>query len=329
MYALVTGGGGFLGQYIVKQLLERGDKVRVFCRNHHASFDGLKIDVQLGDLRKPADVQAACQGVDIVYHTAAQAGISCHWRPFFETNAIGTLYIIDACVKSSVQKLVYTSSPSVVFDGNDQEGIDESFPYPSNWLAHYPRTKALAERMVLTANGREGLLTCALRPHLIWGPGDCHLIPRLIARAKQGKLCRIGGGTNMVDITYVENAANAHLLAGDALFDGSPVAGNCYFISQGMPVNCWDLINELLTIAKLPLITRSISFQSAWRRSVFLENCYGLLGFRGEPAITRFLVMQLARSHWFNISRAKSDFGYRPTVSTEEGLARLAAEMHG
>lgn len=327
MYALVTGGGGFLGQYIVEQLLARGDQVRVFCRNRHDSFDRPGMDVHIGNLCNLGDICAACDGIDTVFHTAALAGISCNWQPFFETNALGTLHVIDGCVKNGVKKLVYTSSPSVVFDGNDQEGINESFPYPNRWFAYYPQTKALAEQMVLEANGRDGLLTCALRPHLIWGPRDRHLIPRLVERARQGKLRRIGDGTNMIDITYVENAAAAHLQAGDALSDGSRVAGNCYFISQGKPVNCWGLINELLTMAKLPLVTRSISFRSAWRRGTFLENCYGLFGFQGEPVLTRFLALQLARSHWFDISRAQDDFGYRPVVSTEEGLSRLAAEL--
>ena len=328
MYALVTGGGGFLGQSIVRQLLDRGDRVRIFCRNHHACFDQLSVDVCLGDVINRTDVRSACKGVDIVFHTAAKAGLSCYVDPFFETNTLGTLNVIDGCVKNGVQKLVFTSSPSVVFDGKDQQGIDELFPYPNDWNANYPQTKALAERFLLSANGREGLLTCALRPHLIWGPGDCHLFPRLIARAKQGKLRRIGDGTNMIDITYVENAAHAHILAGDALFEGSPVAGSCYFISQGQPVNCWDFINKLLTIAKLPPVTRSTSYRSAWLKGWFLENWYGLLRLRGEPSMTRFLVTQLARSHWFNITRAKEDFGYRPIVSTEEGLDRLASEMH-
>jgi nucleoside-diphosphate-sugar epimerase len=330
MYALVTGGGGFLGQYIVKQLLARGDKVRIFCRNHHAIFDQLEnIDVQLGNLHSMADVHKACQGIDVVFHVAGKAGISCRWEPFFETNTLGTLLVIDGCIKSGVKKLIYTSSPSVVFSGKNQEGIDESVPFPDHWTAHYPATKAIAERIVLSANGREGLLTCALRPHLIWGPGDCHLFPRLIARAKQGKLRRIGNGTNMIDVTYVENAAHAHLLAADTLFEGSPVAGSSYFISQGKPVNCWGFINELLTIAKLPLVTRSVSYHSAWCKGLFLENWYGLFGLHGEPTITRFLAAQLARSHWYDISRAQNDFGYRPIVSMEEGLARLAEEMNG
>ena len=328
MFTLVTGGGGFLGQYLVRQLLDRGDQVRVFSRTHHEFYDQLPVDVKLGDVKLMADIRAACEGVDVVYHTAAMAGLSCRWEPFFEVNTLGTLCVIDACVKNSVKKLIYTSSPSVVFTGRNQEGIDETVPYPDDWSAHYASTKALAERIVLSANGRDGLLTCALRPHLIWGPGDRHLFPRLIASARLGKLRRIGSGKNMIDITYVENAAHAHVLAADALFEGSPVAGNSYFISQGQPVNCWDFINELLTIAKLPLITKSTSYLSAWCKGLFLENWYNLFRLRGEPAMTRFLVTQLARSHWFNISRAQNDFGYRPIVSTEEGLRRLAAEMN-
>ena len=329
MYALVTGGGGFLGQYIVKQLLARGDQVRVFSRSHHAVYDQLNVDVHLGTVRDMDGFRVACEGIDIVYHTAAMAGISCRWEPFFEINTLGTLSVIDGCAKAGVKKLVYTSSPSVIFKGRNQAGIDESVDYPENSLSHYCSTKALAERIVLSSNGRDGLLTCALRPHLIWGPGDSHLFPRLIERAKMGKLRRIGNGKNMIDITYVENAAYAHLLAGDALCEGSPVAGSSYFISQGQPVNCWDFVNELLAIAKLPSVTKSTSYYSAWWKGLFLENWYSLFRLHGEPTMTRFLATQLARSHWFNISRAKNDFGYHPIVSTEEGLTRLAEEMKG
>jgi len=324
MYALVTGGGGFLGQYIVEQLLARGDKVRVFCRKNHECFRQFSADVNLGDLRDIKCVESACEGIDTVFHTAAIAGISCDKRPFWEINVTGTQNLLNACRKKGVKKFVFTSSPSVVFDGNDQKGIDETASYPAKWLAHYPETKAKAEQIVLKSNGEGGLFTCAIRPHLIWGPRDRHLFPRLIDRAEHGKLQRIGDGTNLIDITYVENAAAAHLQAADALVAGNRVGGNTYFISQDEPVNCWDFINRLLGIANLPPIDRAISFQSAWRTGTFLEFLYKIFRIPSEPKLTRFVTLELARSHWFNISRAKNDFGYKPLISTEEGLERLA-----
>jgi nucleoside-diphosphate-sugar epimerase len=183
----------------------------------------------------------------------------------------------------------------------------------------------MAERMVLEASGRDGLLTCALRPHLIWGPRDQHLIPRLLDRARQGKLRRVGDGKNLVDMIYVENAAEAHLQAADALQGGSPVAGRAYFLSQGEPVNCWRWINEILALAGLPPITKSISYPAAYAVGTVLEGAYKLLGRTDEPRMTRFLAAQLATSHWFDISRARSDFGYSPRVSTDEGMQRLKA----
>ena len=199
------------------------------------------------------------------------------------------------------------------------------FPYPDRWLCHYPHTKALAEQQVLAANGVDGLLTCALRPHLIWGPRDRHLIPRLWDRARSGQLRRVGDGTNRVDMIYVENAAAAHCQAADALEPGSPVAGRAYFLSQGEPVNCWGWINELLAVGGLPPLKKSISFRAAWRVGGMLELAYRLLRLRSEPRMTRFLAAQLAKDHFFDIRRAERDFGYRAEVSTEEGMRRLAA----
>ncbi|MDR1384356.1 MAG: NAD-dependent epimerase/dehydratase family protein [Planctomycetaceae bacterium] len=329
MYALVTGGSGFLGKYIVEQLLARGDKVRVLCRKDQGCFRQRDVDIYLGDLRDNDSVDKATQEIDAVFHTAAMSGISCRKKLFWDTNATGTFLLVNACFKNHVKKFIYTSSPSVVFNGNNQLGINESTPYPAQWLAHYPETKAKAEQLVLASNGKQGLLTCAIRPHLIWGPRDHHIFPRLIERAKQGKLKRIGDGTNMVDITYVENAAIAHLQAADALTAGSRVAGNAYFISQDKPVNCWDFINRLLSLVQLPPVERAISFESAWRTGTFLEFFYNILRLKSEPHLTRFLVLQLARSHWFDISRAKNDFGYKPLISTDEGLERLAQEVKG
>jgi nucleoside-diphosphate-sugar epimerase len=196
---------------------------------------------------------------------------------------------------------------------------------------HYSETKAIAETYVLAENNGE-LHTCALRPHLIWGPRDNHLIPRLIARAKAGRLRRVGDGANLVDVTYVENVAAAHLQAADTLgetasdfgeLSRAAVGGRAYFLSQGEPVNCWRWIDEILALVDLPPVQRSISARAAWRLGGACEAVWRLLGLRSEPPMTRFLAAQLATSHWFDISAARRDLGYEPRVSTAEGMRRL------
>jgi nucleoside-diphosphate-sugar epimerase len=324
--ALVTGAGGFLGQYVVEQLLERGDRVRALVRRDHPALAQLGVELVYGDIRNADEVARACEGVGIVYHTAAIASLWGPWKLFYETNVLGTRHVIQACRKHQVPKLVFTSSPSVTFDGQDQVNADESAPYPKRWLAHYPRSKALAEQEVLIANDDE-LATCALRPHLIWGPRDQHLIPRLLARARSGQLRQVGDGQNFVDTIYVENAARAHLQAGDALRPGAPVAGRAYFLSQGEPVNCWGWINEILCLAAIPPVNRRISLRVAYTAGAILETLWSLTGKTSEPRMTRFLALQLARHHYFDIHRAQNDFGYRPIVSMEEGMRRLAATL--
>ncbi len=324
MNSLVTGAGGFLGHYIVEQLVARGDRVRVFSRNRYEALDRLGAETIVGDVRDRPALVRACKGVDVVFHVAAIAGIGEPWQRFFEINTLGTKNVIDGCREVGVSRLVYTSSPSVTFDGGDQCGVDESVPYPSRWLAHYPHSKALAEQAVLQANGEQGLLTCALRPHLIWGPRDQHLIPRLLQRARSGRLRRVGDGSNLIDMIYVENAAEAHLLAADALAADSPVAGKAYFISQGEPVRCWGWIDELLAMAGLPPVTRSISLKTAWRLGRIFELAWKTFRIRSDPPMTRFLAAQLATSHYFDISAARRDFGFTPHISIQEGMRRLA-----
>ena len=327
MNALVTGAGGFLGLYIVEKLVRRGDSVRAFCRAAYPELDRLGVRTVHGDLRDGDAVAAACRGVDVVFHVAGFAGIGGPWKRYYEVNTLGTQHVVRGCREHGVSRLVYTSSPSVTFDGTDQRGVDESAPYPTRWLANYPHSKALAEQRVLQSNGRDGLLTCALRPHLIWGPRDRHLIPRLLARARAGRLRRVGDGSNRIDMVYVENAADAHLQAADALGPDSPVAGRAYFITQGEPVNCWDWINEILALVGLEPARKSISLGAAWRIGAVLEGVYALLRLRGEPPMTRFLASQLATSHYFDIARARADFGYQPRISTAEGMKRLAEAL--
>jgi nucleoside-diphosphate-sugar epimerase len=325
---LVTGGGGFLGLYLIEQLVERGERVRVFCRGRYARLDELGVETVQGDIRDAAAVERAVRGAAVVYHTAAVPGIWGRWTSFYETNTLGTAHVIEGCRRHGVAKLVYTSSPSVVYDGRPHEGADESLPYADRFLCHYPHAKALAEQMVLAADS-PALSTCALRPHLIWGPRDNHLIPRLIARARAGRLRRVGDGRNRISMSYVENVAAAHIQAADALAPGSAVAGQAYFINEPEPVNLWDWVNELLGRAGLPPVAKTISARTAWRAGAVLEGVYRVLRLRSEPPMTRFLASQLSTSHWYSVAKAQRDFGYTPPVTVEEGLRRLEPELRG
>lgn len=329
MRALVTGGGGFIGSRIVRMLHARGDEVAALGRSDYPELRAVGIHTVQTDIRDARAVRNACAGVDVVFHTAAIAAI---WGPaarFRAINVDGTQNVIDACAACGVTRLVYTSTPSVVFGEDELCGVDESQPYPLRYLAHYPATKAEAERRVLAANGTrivggEGVLsTVALRPHLVWGPGDPHLIPRIIERARRGKLRRVGTGENLVDITYIDNAAAAHLLAADALAPNSPCGGRAYFISQGEPVRLWPWLNEILEAIGVRPVERSIAYGTARRIGGFLEMVYRLIPGEAEPPMTRFVAAQLATSHYFDISRARRDFGYRVGISTADGFTRL------
>ncbi len=328
MRALVTGGGGFLGRSLIRLLLAQGDQVRILARGDYPELAEQGVECLRGDIRDPQATRAACAGIDVVFHTAAIAGIWGSWDEYYGINVLGTRHVVQACRLHGVPRLVYTSSPSVTFDGSPQEQVDESVGYAGRWLCHYAQTKALAEQEALAAND-ERLATCALRPHLIWGPGDPHLVPRLIERARAGQLRRIGDGTNLVDMVYVDNAAQAHLLAAERLDPGSAVAGSAYFISQGEAVNCWQWIDEILALVELPPVRRSISVAMAWRAGAVLELVYRVLKLSGEPRMTRFLAAQMGRSHYFDISRARRDLGYQPIVSKAEGMRRLGESLRG
>jgi len=259
MKALVTGGGGFLGRHIVLKLLARGDTVRVLGRRGYPDLEKMGAETVCADLQDATAVERACLGMDTVFHVAARAGYWGSWQSYYGPNVVGAQNVLSGCRKAGGRKLIYTSTPSVVSAPGNLEHADERIPYPTHYDCPYPATKAEAERLVLAANGQDGLLTVSLRPHLIYGPGDPHLFPRIIERARRGLLVQVGDGTNKVDVTYVENAADAHLLAADRLGAGSPVNGQAYFISQGAPVILWPWINLILERLGLPAVRRKIS----------------------------------------------------------------------
>ena len=321
MTVLVTGGGGFIGRSIVRALLDRGERVRVLCRGDYPLLREWGVDLQRGDIRDPDLVAAALEGCDAVFHTAAHIDLWGPYETFFAVNTLGTRHVIDACKKHRVPKLVYTSTPSVVHSGDAVSGVDESAPYPSHFEAHYPATKALAEQEVLAANS-EALSTVAIRPHLVWGPGDSSALPRLVARAKAGRL-RMVGRPQQIDTTYIDNAVAAHLCAYDRLAPGSPVAGKAYFITQGEPLEGPRFINDMLDAAGLPPVTRTIPASLARFAAALAETVWTAFKLQSEPPVTRFLVSQLSTAHWYDISAARRDLSYDPAVSYAEGMVRL------
>lgn len=322
--ALVTGGGGFVGKAIVSQLLAGGVETRVLGRHHYPEIEALGGQCYVGDIRDEAALDKAATDVDAVFHVAALAGI---WGPaehYHQTNVVGTENVLAGCRRLGVRALVYTSTPSVVFNRTDIRGGDEGLPYPTRFLCHYARTKVAAERRVLAAHS-ETVATCALRPHLVWGPGDPHLLPRLLEKGRKKQLKQVGDGSNLVDISYVDNVAHAHILAADNLLTTCTAGGKPYFISQGEPVNLWDWISELYRAMDIPQVAGKVSFPAAYRVGAVIEMFYNFLAVEKEPKMTRFLAEQLAKSHYFSIENARKDFGYEPIVSTAEGFERTVA----
>ena len=318
--ALVTGGGGFLGRAIVQRLVDRGNEVRSLARNAYPALDDMGVEQIQGDICDPEAVSRACDGRDVVYHVAAKPPPWGKYEDYYRTNVTGTQNVIDSSKSQNISRLVYTSTPSVVHNGRDIEGADESMPYPEKFSSHYAKTKAIAEQLVVKAS-RNGLQAIILRPHKIWGPGDAQILTRLVARAK--KLKQIGDGKNLIDVTYIDDAADAHLLAADKLKEHPDFCGNIYFISQGEPVPAWYMVNEFLKAAGCRPVKKSVPYRVAWVAGAVLELIYKILHLSTEPHVTRFLAQTVSQTNWFYISAAKKDLGYNPKVTTAEGLKRL------
>lgn len=321
---LVTGGGGFVGSHIVKQLLSQGVECLVLGRHSYPELETLGAIPLIGDICDASFLSRSFRNVDTVFHVAALAGIWGKWEEYYRINVQGTQNVLAACKANNVSNLIYTSTPSVVFNGADIVNGDEQLPYAKHFLCHYAKSKALAEKLVLESNsGRDGLQTCAIRPHLIWGPGDPHLIPRLLERGRKRQLKKVGNCSNLVDISYVDNVAEAHLLAAINLETTETAAGQAYFISQGKAVNLWQWIDELFTEMNVPKVSSRVSFPLAYWAGALLEGVHHIFAANKEPRMTRFLAEQLAKSHCFSIAKATRDLGYTARVSTEEGMKRL------
>jgi nucleoside-diphosphate-sugar epimerase len=326
MKLLVTGGAGFLGQALCRALQAQGHEVTSFQRSHSAALEAAGVRQVHGDLADAAAVHAALEGQQGVFHNAAKAGAWGSEESYFAANVTGTRNVLAAMRAHGVGRLVYTSTPSVTHSGRSavEGGNEINTPYGEHFKAPYPATKLIAEKEVLAANDAT-LATVALRPRLIWGPGDTQLLPRLVERARAGRLRFIGGGHNRMDTTYIDNAAQAHVQAFDALAPGAACAGKAYFISNGEPREVRRIVNDLLAAAGQPPVDKSLPFGLAYAAGAVLERAWPLLRLDGEPPMTRFLAEQLSTPHWYDISAAARDFGYVPRVSMDEGLERLAA----
>lgn len=328
MKILVTGGGGFLGQALCRGLIERGHHVVSFNRGHYPALAALGVGQIQGDLADANAVHHAAAGMDAIFHNAAKAGAWGSYKSYHLANVVGTQNVLDACRVHGIGRLVYTSTPSVTHRATHpvEGGTADSVPYGEGFKAPYATTKLIAEKAVLAANGAE-LATVALRPRLIWGPGDQQILPRLVDRARTGRLRIVGDGSNRVDTTYIDNAAQAHFDAFDHLAPGAACAGKAYFISNGEPKPMAELLNALLDAAGAPRVDKRLSFKAAYRIGAVCETLWTLLPLKGEPPMTRFLAEQLSTSHWYDMAPARRDFGYVPRVSFNEGITRLKASL--
>jgi nucleoside-diphosphate-sugar epimerase len=318
---LVTGGGGFLGSSICRQLLARGHRVVAFQRSsadHLAHPDLTNVCGDIGDMTRLA---AAAGGCDAIVHTAGKAGVWGNADDYHRINVDGTANVIETCRQQGIRHLVHTSSPSIVHAGGDIGGGNESLPIADHFTAPYPASKAAAERLVTAANGNK-LKTVALRPHLIWGPGDPHILPRLAAKARGGSLA-LPGPDKLVDTIFVENAALAHVKALQELAGSARCAGKPYFITNNEPLPQGEIIQRLLAAIGIEVRIRAVPVAIAMLAGIVCETAWRTLRLSSEPPVTRFSVEQLATAHWFDTSAAERDLEYRPTISIAEGLERL------
>ena len=325
MKILVTGGGGFLGSAVCRQLSDLGHEVIAFQRRPAAHLLAHGVRSVQGDISRIEDLTAAGDGIDAVVHTAGKAGVWGKPADYRRINVLGTQNVLDLCHQYSVRWLVHTSSPSIVHAGGDVCGADESIPIADHFNAPYPETKAEAEKRVIAANS-DTLQTTALRPHLIWGPGDPHILPRLAAKARRGSLA-LPGPDKLIDTIFVENAALAHVLALLELSESARCAGKAYFVTNNEPMAQGEIIRKLLAAIGIQVEIRAVPVGLAMKAGAVCEWAWNALSLKSEPPVTRFSVEQLATAHWFDTTAATRDFGYLPKFSIEEGLKILGESV--
>ena len=319
--SVVTGGGGFIGRHLVTALLARGDRVRVLDITAPPTSEADFVECDITD---PSAVERGLEGADSVFHNASlvhtkQNRADLVWR----VNLEGTRHVIDACQAHGIGKLVYVSSGSVVYQGDDIENGDESLPYATKNLAPYAQSKVEAEKLVLRKNGEGGLATTALRPHVVFGPHDTRFLPAVLKHAKSGRLrYQVGRRTWLSDYTYVTNLIDALVAAEERLAPDSPVAGHAYFITNGEPMPFWEFIRRVLARLGLPPLRGRIPHQLVYAIAAIKEGIDTLRGgtISPEDGLTRFAIRYMCTHHYFSIERARRDLGYEPKVGIDEGI---------
>ncbi|MFF1785080.1 NAD-dependent epimerase/dehydratase family protein [Kitasatospora sp. NPDC058243] len=322
MRVLVTGGSGFLGLELCRRLTGRGDAAVSLNRRWSPELERLGVRQHLGDIAAPDTVRRALAGCEAVIHNAALAGVRGPEQPYRAVNVDGTRRVLTACRALGIRQLVYTSTASVAFTPEGVTGADESLLGPRRHSAAYPRTKAEAEAAVLAANGPD-LATTVLRPHLIWGPGDPHFLPALLRATKGGRLLMPGRGTNLVDTCHLATAAHAHLLALDRLRPGHPAAGQAYFIAQGEPRPLREVVTRLLAAAGRHASWRPVPYPVALAAAVLADATTTVLRRHTDHGLSRFLLHQLTRPHWFDLTSARRDLGFEPPTTFDQAMAEL------
>jgi nucleoside-diphosphate-sugar epimerase len=317
MRVLVTGASGMLGRATATALVERGDEVTVLQRRSA----GLPCREVLGDVADPAVVARAVDGQDAVLHLAAKVDVTGRWAEYVQANVEGTRTVVAACRQAGVRRLVHVSSPSVAHGGAALVGVGAGPADPDRARGHYSRSKAVAEREALAADS-PALAVLAVRPHLVWGPGDTQLVARIVERARAGRLPVIGSGAALIDTTYVDNAADALVAAVDAC---GRVHGEALVVSNGEPRPVAEVISRLCRSAGVAGPRRRVPFPVAWAAGAAVEAVWTATQRRDTPPLTRFLAEQLATAHWFDQRRTRAALGWSPRVGLEEGFARLAA----
>ncbi len=327
MRILVTGGSSLLARRTAEALVERGDDVVCFQR-HQAPIDCEQI---LGDIRDAAAVGSAAKGCDGIVHAAAKVGVIGSWDDYRSINVDGTVAVIDAARLHGVERLVHVSTPSVAHAGEALIGAPATPPVTGRTGAFYAESKALGERLALAAVGDE-LAVVAIRPHLVWGPEDTQLVGRIVERARAGRLALVGTGAALVDTTYIDCAASALVAAIDAAVPGAHCVGRAYVIANGEPRPIRELVLGICRAAGLNIEPKEVPRRIALVAGSMVEGLWRLgaragrtdpVGQPSEPPLTRFLAEQLGTAHWFDPRPARNDLGWRPTVTIDEGLARL------
>jgi nucleoside-diphosphate-sugar epimerase len=317
MRVLVTGSTSLFGGAIVEQLIERGDDVSVFQRRP----SGRDVMEHLGDVADGDAVEHAMAGVEAVVHVAGLASVSGGWERFESTNVIGTRNVIAAARNGDVSRFVQISSPSVAYVGKSLIGVSAGPADPDNARGHYARSKAIAEQIALAADSPD-MSVVAIRPHLIWGPGDTQLVGRIVDRARSGRLAVIGTGAALIDTTYIDNAADAVIAA----LDRAPeLGGRAFVVTNGQPRPIRELINRIVIAAGMEPPRIKVPYQAARAGGSIAERIWERRSIDGDPPMTSFLAEQLGTAHWFDQRDTRRDLGWEPSVSLAEGFARLTA----